>query len=199
MKRITLALAIAAALSGCSDSAAQPPVQETATTSPAAQPTETLLDVKSIAGKDEATVNQLLGKPTVQEKPGTTQEQEQKKDEPKIDTSKFIYAESVEVTDAREISKHLNLVVRMSEDVGAGSAVQSVLIQTYDFLQQQDIKGAETVTIGIMQGDLRVYQFTTNLKKFKAGENLITSVLQASTVDKTSDEIEEFGKSTGLW
>jgi ABC-type enterochelin transport system substrate-binding protein len=116
-----------------------------------------------------------------------------------IDTSVFVYAEKVVVTDARDITDHIDLVVHMSEKPTPGLATQHVLTQTYDFLQQKDIQGAKTITIGVMQGDLRISQFTIDVAKFKPTDHLIKSVLAASTIDKMNDEVKEFGKTMELW
>lgn len=120
-------------------------------------------------------------------------------DKSNIDVSAFGFAENVEVTDARDITQHINLVVNLKSDVKPGAATQHVLIQTYEFLQQKDIKGANTITIGVMVGDIRVSQFTINVKKFKAGEQLIPSVLSAGQIDKMSTEVKEYGELMDLW
>lgn len=115
-----------------------------------------------------------------------------------ISTEVFAYAKSVDVNDSRELTKHIDVVVHMHEELTAGLATQHVLTQTYDFLQQEDIKGAKTVTISVKQGDKRVSQFTVDVIKFKAGEHLIKSILDASTIDKMSDEVKEHGKVLGV-
>lgn len=119
--------------------------------------------------------------------------------EPSIDTSVFVYAEKVDVTDAREITDHLDLVVYMSEKLTPGLATQHVLTQAYDFLQQKDLVGTKTVTIGVMNGDFRVSQFTVDLQKFKPENEIITSVLNASTIDKMDDAVKEYGNAMELW
>lgn len=83
----------------------------------------------------------------------------------------------VDVTDSRDITEHIDLVVHMKNSVKPGLATQHVFTQAYDFLQQDDIKGAKTVTIGIMSGDHRVTQITVDAPKFKPEEHLIKSVL----------------------
>ncbi|UYL94150.1 hypothetical protein PK52_gp20 [Geobacillus phage vB_GthS_PK5.2] len=122
-----------------------------------------------------------------------------KKEGNKIDTSVFEYAKKVEVTDARDITKHINLVVHMSEELTPGLATRHVFYQTYDFLQQNDIKGADTVTVGVMQGDIRVAQITVDVKKFQPDDQIIQSVLKAATIDKMRPEVKEFGKVMNLW
>jgi hypothetical protein len=119
--------------------------------------------------------------------------------ESKLDTSVFVYAKSVDVTDGREAMKHLDLVVNMDKSTAPGLATRHVLTQTYDFLQQSDISGADTITIGVMSGDLRVSQITVDVAKFKAGDNIIGSVLIASKIDKMTPEVKEFGKTMNLW
>lgn len=118
---------------------------------------------------------------------------------PEINTSVFVYAEKVDVTDARDITEHINLAVFMSDKLTTGLATQHVISQAYDFLQQDDIKGAKTVTIGVMSGKFRVAQFTVDMNKFKAGEHLINSVLDASEIDKMYPEVQEYGKVMELW
>jgi hypothetical protein len=122
-------------------------------------------------------------------------------EEAAIDTAVFAYAEDVEVTDARDITQHLNLVIHMSDELTPGLATQHILNQTYDFLQQQDIKGANTLTIGIMQADLRIFQFTINVKSFVPieSEPMAACVLKASQIDKMKPEVEEYGIAVGLW
>jgi hypothetical protein len=122
-------------------------------------------------------------------------------EETTIDTSVFAYAKDVEITDARDITKHITLVVHMSEDTKSGMAAQHVLSQAYDFLQQKDIEGAETITIGVMQADTRILQLTTDVKEFVPidSESMAKCVLKASTIDKMNPEVEEYGKVMGLW
>lgn len=126
-------------------------------------------------------------------------QEEPKKEEQKIDTSVFVYAKSVDVTDARDITQHIDIVIHMGKEPTPGLATQHVFTQAYDFLQQEDIKGAKTVTIGVMQGDFRIAQITVNLEKFKAGEHLVDSVLQASKIDKMNDDVKEYGEIMDLW
>jgi hypothetical protein len=128
-------------------------------------------------------------------------EEEVVEEKPTIDTSVFAYAESVDVTDARDITKHINLVVNMSTDPKPGLAVQHVVSQAYRFLQQEDITGADTVTIGIMQDGIRIAQITTEVSKFVPipDKSMIKCVLEASTIDKMNPEVEEYGKVMELW
>lgn len=131
--------------------------------------------------------------------PSTTKQEEPRKEKSKINTSVFAYAKSVNVTDARDITKHIDLIVNMSEEPTQGLVTQHVFTQSYDFLQQEDIKGAETVTIGVMHGKIRVAQITVDIKKFVAGDHFVKSVLEASKIDKMNDEVKKYGKTMELW
>lgn len=120
-------------------------------------------------------------------------------DSEEIDTSVFIYATDVEVTDALEITEHIDVVVHMSEKVKKGLAVHHVISQMYNFLQQDKVKAAKTVTIGVMSGNLRVAQLTVDMNKFEAGEHIINSVMDASKIDKMDDEVRDYGEVMELW
>jgi hypothetical protein len=118
-----------------------------------------------------------------------------------IETSVFKYAEQVEVTDSRDLTKHLNLEVYMSEDTPSGQASLNVIQQTYHFLQQDDIVGADTVTIGILQSDKRIAQLTIDVKKFVpiSTESMSKCVLKAAAIDKMTEEVKQFGQTMELW
>lgn len=116
-----------------------------------------------------------------------------------IDTSAFVYSTKVEVSDLRDITEHIDLAVYMNNSVKPGLATQHVFTQTYDFLQQKDIEGAKTVTIGVMSGEFRVAQITVERSTFKAGEHLIDSVLNASKIDKMNPDVKEYGEVMELW
>ncbi|SDM29991.1 hypothetical protein SAMN05428961_11325 [Paenibacillus sp. OK060] len=110
-----------------------------------------------------------------------------------------IYATDVEVTDAIDITEHIDVVVYMSEEVKEGLAVQHVISQTYNFLQQDKVNEAKTVTVGVMSGNLRIAQITVDMDKFKAGEHIINSVLDGSKNDKMDDEVRDYVKVMELW
>ena len=77
-----------------------------------------------------------------------------------IDTSVFEYATTADVTDAIDINKHVTVKLSVSEDAQPGISSQHVLNQTFDFLQQEDLNGAETVTIFVTQKEMKIFQFT---------------------------------------
>ncbi|MFS0777655.1 hypothetical protein ABC255_16850 [Neobacillus sp. 3P2-tot-E-2] len=82
----------------------------------------------------------------------------------------------------------------MNEELTPQLATQHVLNQSYDFLQQEDLAGANTVTIGVMHGETRVFQFTVDKTKFTPNDSepMVNVVLQASKVDKSTPEIDEY-------
>ncbi|EDL65011.1 hypothetical protein BSG1_14859 [Bacillus sp. SG-1] len=125
------------------------------------------------------------------------EESTEESEESSIDTSVFVYATNVDITDARDITKHITATVYMNDELKGGLAAQHVLSQTYDFLQQEDIKGAETLTVGVMVKDKRVLQYTVDLAKFvpNDSEPMTDVVLAASEVEKISPEVEEFANA----
>lgn len=132
------------------------------------------------------------------------QVEEENKDtfeEAKIDTSVFKYAKSVDVTDARDINKHITLQIDLNDDAQAGMGTQHVLTQMYDFLQQEDIKGADTVTYYVRIKEEKVAQFKTTVANFKPDPEkpMAGLVLEASEVEQLNSEVEAFGKTIGLW
>lgn len=122
-------------------------------------------------------------------------------EEPKIDTSVFQYAKSVEVTDARDTNKHITLQIDLKDDAQAGIGTQHVLTQMYDFLQQDDIQGADTVTYYVRIKEEKVAQFKTTVANFKPDSEkpMASLVLEASEVEQLNSEVEAFGKTMGLW
>lgn len=174
---------------------------------PSAAPSETANEPVVASGESEGVQSEKKANETkedVQSNEDSSQEEvptvaDNEGDESLINTSVFVYATKVDVTDSRDITEHIDVVVHMKDTVKPGLATQHVFTQSYDFLQQDDIKGAKTVTIGVMSGDHRVSQFTVDASKFKAEEHLIKSVLSASTIDKMYPEVEEYGKVMELW
>lgn len=125
-------------------------------------------------------------------------EQETKRE---IDTSVFEYAEKVEVTDAIELNDHITLIISMSESTKPGMATQHVVNQTYDFVQQVDVKGAKTIGINVKQGDNKIAQFTVYTDKFKPNDDepMSDAVIAASEIEFMTDEVKEHGKVMDSW
>jgi PBP1b-binding outer membrane lipoprotein LpoB len=150
---------------------------------------------------EEVVVEEVTSEPQEETTDTTPVEEVEEEEVASIDTSVFAYAESVDVTDARDITKHIDLVVNMSTDPTPGLAVQHVVSQTYRFLQQEDITGADTITIGVMQDGTRTAQYTVEVSKFipVPDKSMVKCVLEASTIDKMNDEVKEFGAAMELW
>ncbi|MCT2342655.1 hypothetical protein M4D71_00785 [Niallia taxi] len=126
------------------------------------------------------------------------EEVKEEAEEPKIDTSVFEYAKKIEVTNAIDTEQHITVFVYMSEKTKEGLAAQHVLKQSYDFLQQEDIKDAKTVTIAVSQNDKKTFQFTVDKDKFVPNENEPMSdlVLKASKVETMSAEVKAFAAAS---
>lgn len=84
----------------------------------------------------------------------------------KIDSTVFEYATKIDVTDAIDLNDHVILILNMNEKTQPGMATQHVVNQTYDFVQQADIKGAKTIGINIKQSEKKIAQFTVHMDKF---------------------------------
>lgn len=158
---------------------------------------DTTEQTKNVSEKPKETSKKPAESTKKVEKPVVSKEKNETKEESKINTSVFRYAKKVDVTDARDITKHITVTVFMDKKLREGLAAQHVLNQTYDFVQQTDIKGADTLTVGVMVGELRVFQYTVDLTKFvpNEAEPMINVVLASSTVEKISPEVEEFAKT----
>lgn len=124
-------------------------------------------------------------------------EEEIKEEVPKIDTSVFKYAKKTDVTNAIDTEQHITAFIYMNEKTKEGLAAQHVLKQSYDFLQQEDIKEAKTVTIAVSQNDKKIFQFTVDKDKFAPNENESMSdvVLNASKVETMSEEVKAFAEA----
>ena len=121
--------------------------------------------------------------------------------EPSIDTSVFEYATNTEVTDAIDINQHVTVRVFVSEEAEAGMSVLNVVKQSYDFIQQEDVKDAKTITIFVTQNDQKIVQYTVQKDKFVPNESVPMSevVLKASEIEFMTDEVKEFGKTMETW
>ena len=133
-------------------------------------------------------------------------EEEEKKEvvevvETVIDTSVFEYATNTEVTDAIDINQHVTVKVFVSEEADAGMAVMNVVNQSYDFIQQDDVKDAKTITIFVTQNDKKIVQYTVQKDKFEPNDSVPMSdlVLNASEIEFMSDEVKAFGEAMETW
>ncbi|OLS38262.1 hypothetical protein BTR22_07170 [Alkalihalophilus pseudofirmus] len=118
-----------------------------------------------------------------------------------IDTSVFEYASQVDVTDAIDINEHVTLFVHMSEDTKPGLATQHVVNQTYDFLQQEEVQDAKTVSVNVKQGEVKIAMFTVNTDQFVPQDDIPMSdvVLEASDIEFMTEEVKQYGENLGTW
>ncbi|MEH6944156.1 hypothetical protein [Bacillus sp. JJ722] len=91
----------------------------------------------------------------------------------------------------------------MSKELTPAIATQHVFNQTYDFLKQEKLKAAKTVTVAIRQNDIKIVQIEIDMDKFiptnNPNENKTKTVTAASTIAKMPDDVKQYGTSTGLW
>lgn len=131
-------------------------------------------------------------------------EEEVKDEEPKkanISTYVFEYAQKVEVIDAIELNDHVTVFIDMSSGPTPGLATQQVVNQTYDFIQQDDLAGAKTVSINVRQKGNKIAMFTVDMSKFVPNDDepMAQAVIAASDVEFMTDEVKEFGKVIDSW
>ena len=145
---------------------------------------EQIEEVQEETEEEEVFVEEVASEEIIEEMPT----------EPIIDTSAFKHALDTELIDARDITGHITVVVTMNDSINEGLASQHVLTDTYDFLQQEAVKQAETVTIGVMVGDMRVFQFTSRPSELEINDSVPMGdlVLMSSTIDKISPEVAAF-------
>lgn len=76
-------------------------------------------------------------------------------------------------------------------------ATQHVVNQTYDFVQQADIKGAKTIGINIKQSEKKIAQFTVHMDKFVPNDDepMYDAVIATSEMEFMTDEVKEFGET----
>lgn len=190
MKKIIYSATLVLLLMGCSDDNTKKKPES------ATENTETTQSVESPITEVNATENTDES----EDKPKET-EIEEVADEPEIDTSVFDLAKEVKVTDSRDLTQHITLQVILKDGVEQGNGVQRVLTQTYDFLEQEDITGAKTITIFVNSGDLKIFQITIDTSKFKTNDEISMAklVLEAAQIEKMTDEVKSYGEVLGLW
>jgi outer membrane protein assembly factor BamE (lipoprotein component of BamABCDE complex) len=118
-----------------------------------------------------------------------------------VNTSVFEYAESVDVSNTIANNKQVSVSVTMNEKTLPGMATQDVVNETYDFLSQDDIKGAKTVIISIKQSDKTIATFTVDKDKFVPNDSKPMSdcVMKASKIDFMTPEVKKFGETMNSW
>lgn len=150
---------------------------------------------------DNEPENSDTEKPVVEDVVDDTKEEVGEVSEPTIDTSVFEYATNVEITDALSTNQHLTVKLDISADSKPGMGVQNIITQTFDFLQQDDIKDAKTITILVLQNDKKIAQYTVQKDKFVPNEtdSMVDLVLQASEIEQMSEVVKQHGETLELW
>ena len=151
------------------------------------------------SGREEASKEVAPKSDTIKSETTTPKNETVKTKKNTIKTDVFEYAKKVDITDARDINKHVTAIVFMSDELTLGLATQHVLNQSYNFLQQADLESADTVTIGVMQGEKRVFQCTVTMKNFVPNDSIPMAdvVLKASKVEKIDSQVQEFANAIG--
>lgn len=118
-----------------------------------------------------------------------------------IDTSIYKDSKSIEVVDGRELNQHLTLKIDLQDGANPGMGTLDVLTNTFDFLEQADIAGANTITILVRVKDVKVSQFKVYTEKFKPNDEdpMADLVLAASDIEYLLPEVKSFGEVMGLW
>jgi hypothetical protein len=122
-------------------------------------------------------------------------------DKSQIDTNVFEYATVVDLTDAIDTNQHVTAKIQIIGDVNPGMAVQDVISQTFDFIQQDDMKGAKTITILVSQNDKKISQYTVQKDKYTPNDDdpMADLVLKASEIEFMSPEVKAYGEAMGSW
>ncbi|WP_144449385.1 hypothetical protein [Halalkalibacter nanhaiisediminis] len=114
-----------------------------------------------------------------------------------IDTSMYQYATEVTVTDAIELNNYVSLMIYVNEENdNKGLQAQHVLNQTYDFLLQDAIEGADYVGINVVQGNQKILMFEVDTAKFQEDDEVPMAdlVLRASEIEMIHDEVRQFAE-----
>lgn len=190
MKKIIYSATIILLLMGCNDNSPQKNTETIVEDNETSQAT--------VSPTTEVNTTNKVEEPEVKPEESKTEEIE---DEIKIDTSIFDLAKEVNVTDARDLTQHITLQIILKDAVKQGNGVQAVLTQTYDFLQQEDIAGANTITIFVNSGQLKIFQITIDTSKFKTNDeiSMVKLVLDAAEIEKMTDEVKSYGEALELW
>lgn len=160
-----------------------------------------LVLVLGLAACDNENVEKEVEKEKTEERQEATEEKntENEDDEQEttnIDTSMYEYSTEVEVTDAIEVNDYVSLIIRMNDSLEPGLAFQHATNQTYDFLQQESIDGAEKVGINIILNDQKIAMYEITLDEFETNdeESMAQLVLDASVMNMIVPEVEEYAE-----
>jgi|SRR5690625_1521574 len=117
-----------------------------------------------------------------------------------IDTSMYEYSKDVQVTDAIDINNYVSLMIEMNDNLNPGLAFQHATTQTYEFLQQEALQGADKVGINIILEGQKIAMYEVDLNEFKPkdDESMAQLVLDAAIMEMITPEVHEYTQTMGL-
>src|SRR5690625_795359 len=117
-----------------------------------------------------------------------------------IDTSMYEYSKDVQVTDAIDINNYVSLMIEMNDNLNPGLAFQHATTQTYEFLQQEALQGADKVGINIILEGQKIAMYEVDLNEFKPkdDESMAQLVLDAAIMEMITPEVHEYTQSMSL-
>lgn len=117
-----------------------------------------------------------------------------------IDTSMYEFSKDVKVTDAIDIKNYVSLIIEMNDDLSQGLAFQHATTQTYDFLQQEALEGADKVGINIILEGQKIAMYEVDMSEFKTNDeqSMAQLVLDASVMEMITPEVHEYTQNMDL-
>ncbi len=116
--------------------------------------------------------------------------------EDEIDISMYEYSKDVKITDAIDLNDYVSLIIEMNDNLEPGLAFQHATNQTYDFLMQDAIEGADKVGINIILNDRKIAMYEVNLADFKTNDDepMAQLVLDAAIVEVMVPEVKDYAE-----
>lgn len=120
--------------------------------------------------------------------------------ENEIDTSMYEFSKDVKVTDAIDINNYVSLMIEMNDELSPGLAFQHATTQTYDFLQQKALEGADQVGINILLDGQKIAMYEVEMSKFEINdkESMAQLVLHASVMEMITPEVHDYTQNMDL-
>src|SRR5690625_188008 len=117
-----------------------------------------------------------------------------------IDTSMYEFSKDVKVTDAIDINNYVSLMIEMNDELSPGLAFQHATTQTYDFLQQKALEGADQVGINILLDGQKIAMYEVDMSKFEINdkESMAQLVLHASVMEMITPEVHDYTQNMDL-
>lgn len=154
----------------------------------------------SACGDDTTAPEKDEPKENVKQEEKEQSKKETKEEDASIDTSMYEYSKSVKVTDAIDINNYVSLIITMNDNLQPGLAFQHATTQTYDFLQQPEIEGADKVGINIILNDNKIAMYEIDMSKFQPNDDepMADLVMEASVVEMMTPEVEEYANTMDI-